>query len=81
MIEYNTFKFMILKLARKRWVTTLLILAMTSGFIVSQLYNITLKEEVNRTEMKVKRLESRVKTLELTVFELKTGEKLHEEGK
>lgn len=81
MIEYNTFKFMILKLARKRWVTTLLILAMTSGFIVSQLYNITLKEEVNRTEMKVRKLESRVKTLELTVFELKTGEKLHEEGK
>ena len=72
-----------IQLARKRWVLVSFLFATTLGFIASQLYNVSLKKEVHTATVKLKKLENRIKTLEITVFELKTGEisPIRQEGK
>ena len=79
----STYKCLLIQLARKRWVLVSFLFATTLGFISSQLYNLSLKKEVHTATVKLKKLENRIKTLEITVFELKTGEisPIRKEGK
>ena len=73
----STYKYLLIQLARKRWVLVSFLFATTLGFISS------LKKEVHTAMVKLKKLENRIKTLEITVFELKTGEisPIRQEGK
>ena len=70
----STYKYLLIQLAKKRWILVSFLCATTLGFISSQLYNLSLKKEVHTATVKLKKLENRIKTLEITVFELKTGE-------